>query len=331
MKRTFDIVTPPPKRRWGAVCNSDDKLNTVFGFPTAIRGRLTAEQLDAYLMAFRIQEITAKLQANEYHTTSAGLSRCPSPEPEYDSSGRRTNTREKRYRKALEDERHTLVEAALETIPNYQPPYDYHRPKSFTAKVFIPVAEFPTVNFIGQILGPRGSSLKALNKKAEASIVLRGKGSIKEGRGHGQGSCSARSAQHLGEPLHCLIVAASPSSLERAKQLVKDVIDTAKTPDDHNERKRQQLRDLAVMNGTFRDYEKTGSATALSVQASSSNHPKFASRQLDSDLDNAMDDEIQRLLAEIEEITPPRDNDANKTSFRLGQPLPPWRANKKQY
>ncbi|RCI11611.1 hypothetical protein L249_7752 [Ophiocordyceps polyrhachis-furcata BCC 54312] len=243
---------------------------------------MTAEQLDAYLMHFRIQEITLKLQTQDYKIP-ASQSRCPSPEPEYDSSGRRTNTREQRYRKALEDERHALVEAAFKTIPNFRPPRDYHKPTSFTAKVFIPVAEFPSVNFIGQILSPRGNSLKALNKKAEASIVLRGKGSIKEGRGYGQGSRSTTS-QHLGEPLHCLILATSPNRLQKAKQLVQDVIDAATTSDNQNKRKRQQLRELAIINGTFRDDENKGLQIALPLQSSSNSQLGAVTCQLDSDL-----------------------------------------------
>ncbi|RDA84244.1 hypothetical protein CP532_2120 [Ophiocordyceps camponoti-leonardi (nom. inval.)] len=257
-----------PGRRWGSVYSSDDKLKSICGLPTTITSPITAEQLDAYLMQFRIQEITLKLQARDYINMPASKTRCPSPEPEYDYSGRRTNTREQRHRKTLEDERHILIEAALKTIPNYHPPKDYRQPSSFSTKVYIPVAEFPSVNFIGQILSPRGSSLKALNQKAEASIVLRGKGSIKEGRGHGRGSRSITSAQHLGEPLHCLILAKSPSRLQKAKELVQDAIDAATTPDNQNEKKRQQLRELAVLNGTFRDDENKGKYRASSSLAS---------------------------------------------------------------
>lgn len=57
------------------------------------------------------------------------------------------NTREYRYRKRLEDERHKLVEKAMKTIPNYHPPSDYRRPTKTQEKVYVPVNDYPEINF----------------------------------------------------------------------------------------------------------------------------------------------------------------------------------------
>lgn len=57
------------------------------------------------------------------------------------------NTREYRYRKRLEDERHKLVEKAIKTIPNYTPPSDYRRPTKTQEKVYVPVNDYPEINF----------------------------------------------------------------------------------------------------------------------------------------------------------------------------------------
>lgn len=57
------------------------------------------------------------------------------------------NTREYRYRKKLEDERHKLVEKAMKTIPNYHPPSDYRRPTKTQEKVYVPVNDYPEINF----------------------------------------------------------------------------------------------------------------------------------------------------------------------------------------
>jgi splicing factor 1 len=57
------------------------------------------------------------------------------------------NTREYRYRKRLEDERHKLVERAMKTIPNYHPPQDYRRPTKTQEKVYVPVNDYPEINF----------------------------------------------------------------------------------------------------------------------------------------------------------------------------------------
>lgn len=57
------------------------------------------------------------------------------------------NTREYRYRKRLEDERHKLVEKAMKVIPNYHPPSDYRRPTKTQEKVYVPVNDYPEINF----------------------------------------------------------------------------------------------------------------------------------------------------------------------------------------
>lgn len=73
--------------------------------------------------------------------------RSPSPPPQYDNSGKRVNTREYRYRKRLEDERHKQIEKAMKIIPNYHPPSDYRRPTKTQEKVYVPVNDYPEINF----------------------------------------------------------------------------------------------------------------------------------------------------------------------------------------
>lgn len=137
----------------------------------------------------------------------------------------------------------------MRTIPAYRPPYDYRRPVARTSeKIYLPVTDFPSVNFIGQVLGPRSSSLKAMSTESGANIVLRGKGSVKEGRGR---ACLS-TADHDREPLHFLITTDSHHKVEKAKKFIHNVIETAtSTPEHDNHQKIHQLRDLAIMNGTF--------------------------------------------------------------------------------
>jgi hypothetical protein len=75
------------------------------------------------------------------------MPRSPSPPPQYDNFGRRVNTREYRYRKRLEDERHRQIEKAMKIIPNYHPPSDYRRPTKTQEKVYVPVNDYPEINF----------------------------------------------------------------------------------------------------------------------------------------------------------------------------------------
>lgn len=51
--------------------------------------------------------------------------RSPSPEPIYNSEGKRLNTREFRTRKKLEEERHNLITEMVGLNPDFKPPADY--------------------------------------------------------------------------------------------------------------------------------------------------------------------------------------------------------------
>jgi len=53
------------------------------------------------------------------------IHRSPSPEPIYSSDGKRLNTREFRYRKRLEEQRHQLIVKMQAVNPEFKPPADY--------------------------------------------------------------------------------------------------------------------------------------------------------------------------------------------------------------
>jgi len=260
--------------RWGPPRDSATASTTLTDLNPnkfAIETPVTAEQAEAYALQVRIAEITQKLETDDVipadHTR-----RSPSPAPEYDDSGRRTNTRPRRYRERLSAERQSLIRQAAQLIPNYRPPpagvsLPYAAaapPPPITEKLYIPVKDFPEVNFIGQILGPRGRSLaETATKSGGAKIVLRGRGSVKEGRhrrGHRRGRGRDGESDHyhnsMSEPLHCLITADSQHKVDKAKAMLQDTIEMATTTPEHaNSRKQEQLRALAIVNGTFRDDE----------------------------------------------------------------------------
>lgn len=131
------------RNRWGEA--SENKAAGLINLPTAILSTMTSEQLEAYTLHLRIEEISQKLRIDD--VVPADGDRSPSPPPQYDNQGRRVNTREYRYRKRLEDERHKLIEKAMKTIPNYHPPQDYRRPTKTQEKVYVPVNDYPEINF----------------------------------------------------------------------------------------------------------------------------------------------------------------------------------------
>jgi splicing factor 1 len=126
------------KSRWGPEASAkENKILGLMGAVTAITSIMTPEQIEAYALQLRIEEITQKMKINDVVPPFKERSR--SPPPTYDNMGRRTNTREVRYRKKLEDERHRLVEKAMRFIPEFKPPSDYRRLTRTQEKIYIPV------------------------------------------------------------------------------------------------------------------------------------------------------------------------------------------------
>jgi splicing factor 1 len=262
------------KTRWGPEASyKENKILGLMGIPAALTALMTPEQVEAYALALRIEEITQKMKIND--VVPPHRERSKSPPPTYDSMGRRTNTREVRYRKKLEDERHRLVEKAMKFIPEFKPPSDYRRLTRTQEKIYIPVNDYPEINFskfpprltpsfskihtnlfffylVGLLIGPRGNTLKQMEAESGAKIAIRGKGSVKEGKGRSD----AAAMSNLEEDLHCLVTADSEEKVAAAIAAIERIIETAaSTPEAQNELKKNQLRMLATLNGTLRDDE----------------------------------------------------------------------------
>ncbi|KAJ7184403.1 splicing factor SF1 [Mycena filopes] len=243
-----DPNAPRQRRsRWG------NATAEIPGLPTAINAvGVSQAQLDSYATHLRLEEINRKLRLNDF--VPPERERSPSPPPTYDAHGRRTNTREVRYRKKLEDERIKLVDRAMKNDPNFRPPAEYHQQKRSqrpSERVYIPVKEFPEINFFGLLVGPRGNSLKKMERESGAKISIRGKGSVKEGKARPD-----QFADDAEEDLHCFVLAESAENVAACVKMINKVIETAaSTPEGDNEHKRNQLRELATLNGTFRDDE----------------------------------------------------------------------------
>ncbi|KAG2017843.1 splicing factor SF1 [Coprinopsis cinerea AmutBmut pab1-1] len=142
----------------------------------------------------------------------------------------------------------------MKNDPNFRPPVEYQQQKRSqrpSEKVYIPVKEFPEINFFGLLVGPRGNSLKKMERESGAKISIRGKGSVKEGKARPD-----QFAEDAEEDLHCLVIADSEDKVAACVKMINKVIETAaSTPEGQNDHKRNQLRELAALNGTLRDDE----------------------------------------------------------------------------
>ena len=172
-------------------------------------------------------------------------SREPEPAPIYDANGVRVNTPDVVEREKFQYRRMAILEEICQKCPTFRPPPDY-RPNKRTAKLLIPVDEYPGYNFFGLIIGPRGSTQKQMQRETNTRIVIRGRGSAKGGTG-----AAERNNEYDNEPLHVLIEGDVQSDVDKAKAMIQKLL--IPIDEDMNEHKRQQLKELALMNGTWRD------------------------------------------------------------------------------
>lgn len=190
------------------------------------------------VLKVQLEQIGHKLVTVAQDAARIGLdpSRSPSPPPRYDSSGKRSNTRDVRMREELMEQRGKLIEELIKINPQFQPPSDFVRTKPFK-RLMIPFREFPTYNFIGLIIGPRGNTQKELEQATGCKISIRGKGSSKEGS---KGRAGKNPDDD--EELHVHVTADDAAKVEEAAKLIATFLNPI--DDDKNTHKQDQLREL---------------------------------------------------------------------------------------
>lgn len=123
-------------------------------------------------------------------------------------------------------------------------------------RVDIPVDKYPNqYNFVGRLLGPRGNSLKRVEASTECRVLIRGRGSIKDPAKE-EMMRGKPGYEHLNEPLHILVEAELPVEIIDARLLqAREILEDLLKPVDESQDffKKQQLRELAMLNGTLRD------------------------------------------------------------------------------
>ncbi|XP_043701636.1 KH domain-containing protein At5g56140-like isoform X9 [Telopea speciosissima] len=110
-------------------------------------------------------------------------------------------------------------------------------------------------NFVGRLLGPRGNSLKRMEAGTECRVLIRGRGSIKDPIRE-EMMRGKPGYEHLNEPLHILVEAELPveiidAHLMQAREILEDLLKPV--DESHDFFKKQQLRELAILNGTLRE------------------------------------------------------------------------------
>uniref|UniRef100_A0A7I4E3X5 Branchpoint-bridging protein n=1 Tax=Physcomitrium patens TaxID=3218 RepID=A0A7I4E3X5_PHYPA len=302
------------KSRWAA---EEPKLPLLgqIQLPDFVKELTGGVDLDPELQALNIKllDINRKLQTGMVLDPVGDGNRSPSPEPIYDNMGIRINTREYRAREKLTRERQEVIAMLIKKNPAFKPPADY-KPLKHYKKLYIPVKEYPGYNFIGLVIGPRGNTQKRMEKETGAKIVIRGKGSVKEGRSAQKRDLKPDPSEN--EDLHVLVEADTEDALEKAAGMVEKLL--VPVEEGRNEHKRAQLRELAALNGTIRDDEycrlcgepghrqyacparhSTFKSDVSCRICGDGGHPTIDCPLKGSAQGNKMDDEYKNFLAEL--------------------------------
>ncbi|KAF2310498.1 hypothetical protein GH714_013035 [Hevea brasiliensis] len=258
-------------------------------------------------------------------------------------SGLPLDDRPEGARERLNKERQEIISQIIKRNPAFKPPADY-RPPKLQKKLYIPMKEYPGYNFIGLIIGPRGNTQKRMERETGAKIVIRGKGSVKEGRLQQKRDLKPDPSEN--EDLHVLVEAETQEALDSAAGMVEKLLQ----PVDEvlNEHKRQQLRELAALNGTIRDEEycrlcgepghrqyacpsrtTTFKSDVLCKICGDGGHPTIDC-PVKGTAGKKMDDEYQNFLAELGG-TMPESSTKQTSTLALGSggsgSNPPWASN----
>lgn len=170
----------------------------------------------------------------------------------YGPDGMRKNTRAVRWRERYSAERQDILERIMNLNPNVhaRKTMSHLLVRKRVKKVPIPIDKHPNYNFIGLIIGPRGKTQKELEAKTGCKIAIRGKGSVKEGaRGRRDGK--VMEGDH--EPLHVVITGDDQRAVDAATDMIEQML--VVIDDEKNVHKQQQLRELALLNGTLKEDE----------------------------------------------------------------------------
>ncbi|KDP22445.1 hypothetical protein JCGZ_26276 [Jatropha curcas] len=330
------------KSRWA---DDEPKPGPVIQLPDFMKDFTGGIEFDPEIQALnaRLLEISRMLQSGLPLDDRPEGARSPSPEPIYDNMGIRINTREYRARERLNKERQEIISQIIKRNPAFKPPADY-RPPKLQKKLYIPMKEYPGYNFIGLIIGPRGNTQKRMERETGAKIVIRGKGSVKEGRLQQKRDLKPDPSEN--EDLHVLVEAETQEALDAAAGMVEKLLQ----PVDEvlNEHKRQQLRELAALNGTIRDEEycrlcgepghrqyacpsrtTTFKSDVLCKICGDGGHPTIDC-PVKGTTGKKMDDEYQNFLAELGG-TMPESSTKQTATLALGPGSsgsnPPWASN----
>ena len=202
---------------------------------------------------------------------------------QYDKSGQRIDTIPVRARDILFQSRKNLIDSIDKIFPIFRIPAALRIAYTKCTRKFY----LDSPNMIGLILGPRGEWLKKLELDLHVKISIRGQGSTPDSKS----STEVIPVRNPDEPLHCIIEGETEVSLDETIKLLQQIV--APIPDQENERKRAQLKQLAMYNGVI----SADSAFSIDIIENKKKFPWEDSKNLL--ISNEIEEALQNVINNI--------------------------------
>lgn len=138
-------------------------------------------------------------------------------------------------------------------------------------KVLVPTKQHPKFNFVGKLLGPRGSSLKQLQASSMTKMAILGRGSMRNQEQEEQLRASADPKHaHLSEDLHVEISTfASPAEAHARLALALSEVRAYLIPDSNDQIRQQQMRDIKMIKMSTPGSTTTTTTTSSTAEGES--------------------------------------------------------------
>jgi len=110
-------------------------------------------------------------------------------------------------------------------------------------KIYVPVNDYPEINFLGLLIGPKGITQKQLQDSTGAKILFRGRGASKDGGPSNTGHPDDNDDLHV-------CVEGNEDAVDRATREIEKILFN---PEQAQKLKQEQLRQLAELNQSSGD------------------------------------------------------------------------------
>ena len=215
------------------------------GEAAAEAGKAAARKLQIQRELAELNEALTDIPAT-IKRMRADPTRPPSPKPQYDTQGRRTNTLEQRLEAEVNEKKAALMEELLDVDPAMARmkaagliagPAKKEKP---SRKLYIPLDEHPDYNFMGVLIGARGANQRRIETETGCRVSVRGQGTARPGKMVDMDS--------INEPMHVWIQGDTEEAVEAAAAKVSELL----IPRYDEEWKEEQMKQVAIINGTYK-------------------------------------------------------------------------------